>query len=51
LKNSDKPKAAGFIFDGFPHDSPGRALMPARQEGKKVDRVIRLKVDRGCSPA
>jgi adenylate kinase len=41
------PKAAGFIFDGFPRTIPqAKALDEALEKrGKKVDAVIRLKVD------
>jgi adenylate kinase len=41
------PKAAGFIFDGFPRTIPQAEALDASlaKRGKKVDRVIRLKVD------
>jgi len=41
------PKAPGFIFDGFPRTMPqARALDAAlARRGKKVDAVIRMKVD------
>jgi adenylate kinase len=41
------PKATGFIFDGFPRTIPQAEALDASlaMRGKKVDRVIRLKVD------
>jgi adenylate kinase len=41
------PKAAGFIFDGFPRTIPQAEALDASlaKRGKKVDVVIRLKVD------
>jgi adenylate kinase len=41
------PQAAGFIFDGFPRTIPQAEALDASlaKRGKKVDRVIRLKVD------
>jgi adenylate kinase len=41
------PKAAGFIFDGFPRTIPQAEALDASlaKRGKKVDSVIRLKVD------
>jgi len=41
------PKAAGFIFDGFPRTIPQADALDASlaKRGKKVDVVIRLKVD------
>lgn len=41
------PKAAGFIFDGFPRTIPQAEALDASlaRRGKKVDSVIRLKVD------
>jgi adenylate kinase len=41
------PAATGFIFDGFPRTIPQAEALDASlaKRGKKVDRVIRLKVD------
>jgi len=41
------PRAAGFIFDGFPRTIPQAEALDASlaKRGKKVDSVIRLKVD------
>ena len=41
------PTATGFIFDGFPRTIPQAEALDASlaKRGKKVDRVIRLKVD------
>jgi adenylate kinase len=41
------PKAAGFIFDGFPRTMPQAEALDAAlaSRGRKVDRVIRMKVD------
>ena len=41
------PKAPGFIFDGFPRTIPQAEALDASlaRRGKKVDSVIRLKVD------
>jgi adenylate kinase len=41
------PKAPGFIFDGFPRTIPQAEALDASlaKRGKKVDSVIRLKVD------
>jgi adenylate kinase len=41
------PKAPGFIFDGFPRTIPQADALDASlaRRGKKVDSVIRLKVD------
>ena len=41
------PKASGFIFDGFPRTIPQAEALDASlaKRGKKVDSVIRLKVD------
>ena len=41
------PQAAGFIFDGFPRTIPQAEALDASlgRRGKKVDAVIRLKVD------
>lgn len=41
------PKAAGFIFDGFPRTMPQAQALDAAlaKRGKKVDSVIRMKVD------
>ncbi len=41
------PKAAGFIFDGFPRTIPQAQALDAALEkrGSKVDVVLRLKVD------
>jgi adenylate kinase len=44
------PKAAGFIFDGFPRTIPQAEALDAAlaKRGRKVDAVIRLKVDEGA---
>ena len=41
------PKAAGFIFDGFPRTIPQAEALDASlaKRGKQIDSVIRLKVD------
>jgi adenylate kinase len=41
------PKAAGFIFDGFPRTIPQAEALDASltKRGRKIDSVIRLKVD------